>query len=420
MEGLEKFVKAFFVSEIEKEGFIYIDDSQLFVWDALISILPQRQEDYQYSNATDRANTLNLLLNLFERSNFYDNGRRIEEGSLIAKKQLVSMVHYQQFLDEKGYDRRYKKQIREHVNEVIKESVKDVIILKERYYYIKDRVEPIFISDVTKLLEVFNRFRNTNTIYFRGQANIEWSLQPSVYRNGWINKEHVMFKELLIRNPNDFFYAKSTFEKLTIMQHYGLPTRLLDITRNPLVALYFACLEKHDPEMPGELIVFTPDSNSMGYYDNETVSILANLARIDRNFTITDATQPAGGTNLFTELINLIREDIPYFQTIQNPADIEKTIFVTPVNNNERIKRQQGCFLIFGIKKDMFTHSDIDFLYKEGSIKPKFIIESNKKSQILKELEMLGIHRDSLFPEIENGSEYIRQKFESKYIQMGS
>jgi len=39
------------------------------------------------------------------------------------------------------------------------------------------------------------------------------------------------------------------------MQHYGIPTRLLDITSNPLVALFFACIEF--PKVDGEVIFFS-------------------------------------------------------------------------------------------------------------------------------------------------------------------
>jgi hypothetical protein len=67
-----------------------------------------------------------------------------------------------------------------------------------------------------------------------------------------------MFREYILRNPNEFEHEKTTFEKLVKMQHYSLPTRLLDITSNALVGLFFAVQKNNNCD--GELIIFgVPD-----------------------------------------------------------------------------------------------------------------------------------------------------------------
>src|SRR5215216_2519847 len=86
--------------------------------------------------------------------------------------------------------------------------------------------------------------RSTDPDYvtaYRGLSDHKYILQPSVFRET-INREqeHVLLRELIAAHPEDFAADQTALEQLVRMQHYALPTRLLDITWNPLVALYFA------------------------------------------------------------------------------------------------------------------------------------------------------------------------------------
>lgn len=103
---------------------------------------------------------------------------------------------------------------------------------------------------------------------------------PGIYRNkNLIENEDKMFYELTAKCPEYFKDCKTTFEHLVMMQHYGYPTRLLDITSNPLVALYFACggLNGSNSE-DGQLISYHIKKNDIRNYDSDRVSLLSNLS----------------------------------------------------------------------------------------------------------------------------------------------
>ena len=110
------------------------------------------------------------------------------------------------------------------------------------------------IKNLSELLRIFEKKPSKSIIYFRGQVR-DWSLRPSLAREGVPEqerkKEPECFERLaeILPNVNDW-------ERATIAQHYGVPTRLLDWSENPLVGIYFAINDGNYDNEDGVIWVF--------------------------------------------------------------------------------------------------------------------------------------------------------------------
>lgn len=285
---------------------------------------------------------------------------------------------------------------------------KDLIIY-ETSKYMLHTISTVnsFINEVLKLKYDLK----SESIFYRGHSKITYDLTPSIYREQWIKYESNLFRELIIRHPNDFNNQRFTFEMLTKMQHYELPTRLLDITSNPLVALYFACND--NSSRTAEVYVFKVKNEEIKYYDSDTVCCISNIVRIhdDLNIELLPSSKKEfNSSKAIKKLLHEIKNEKPHFTDEIIKEDLQKTIFVKPKLNNERIIRQSGAFILFGIGEDKYSCAKASNVYKPRKIH-KFIIEGEKKKQIIGELAKLGITHSRLFPEIDKTSNQLKKDY---------
>jgi hypothetical protein len=256
-----------------------------------------------------------------------------------------------------------------------------------------------FISEIKIPLEILSV---DYIYYYRGCAVHDWkyNLTPGVYRDNHILNEDINFKEMILRSPNDFFNDITTLEKIVKMQHYTLPTRLLDITSNPLVALYFACGQYKDTKTDGKVYLFKIRKDDIKYYDSDAVSLISNLAKLNINKT--------NFSSNFDHLIHEVREEKPHFintLTKETIRDIKKIFPVKVKLNNNRIVRQSGAFLIFGMKN--IKSKKTPAIFPKANIEMEFIIDKNAKSAIRNSLNSLSINENTLFPELEHQANYL-------------
>lgn len=254
--------------------------------------------------------------------------------------------------------------------------------------------------------------------FFRGHSNYGYRLEPSIFRldqitnrQKWLENEDVLFRELQISEPMEFNLDKSALEVLTRMQHYSMPTRLLDVTSNPLTALYFACESLSTDD--GEVILIFPNKHKIKYYDSDTVSCLSNISKLTRNekdqlanfLTSNPLTKKLNYKYQSSKkLINFIKEEKIYFTQKLVPLDLKKILLVKGKRSNSRISAQSGAFILFGLDAVMNEVGDDNFLIK------RIRIPSSMKEKILKELDLININLKTIYPTLENTAKYLKDK----------
>ncbi|WP_455514334.1 FRG domain-containing protein [Porphyromonas sp.] len=381
-----------------------------------------------------------------------------------------------------------------------------------------------FVAKLAKL----DRREGTETFY-RGHADKDWELIPSILRTpDGPEIEHRLFRDMVAHEPQSFSECRSALDHLVQMQHYGLPTRLLDVSMNPLVALYFACEETGSNRRDGAVCLFTVPEGRVKHYDSDAVSALTNLAKCEINdvqfslypqadlktsfyegllFTDLCSSEerdkyhtheavsiggelregelhahnprikneyllnilplsddpldakslrmmnPYKGDDLWVDglwrcilldfpsvwpddsylkwfntnfstasFLRQIREEKPSFFPMINPYDLLNVFFVKAKYDNPRILNQSGAFLLFGLGLTSYKDRDGYWgpLYcdkrkvakvPEEWIKRKFIIPSDKKVKIRKELANLGITDSYIYPGMEQYAKELKRRY---------
>lgn len=248
--------------------------------------------------------------------------------------------------------------------------------MKEKKAPFLNRVK-IKIESFEDYLNVINNssllsFNEKSTFLFRGQSDSTYNLLPGIARPKYLRDNILKYEEEVIsefkRRATPFlpksFNTKSDWEWLALAQHYKLPTRLLDWTENPLVALYFAF------EMPKK--------------ENSYRSVWVFVAE-KKDF--------ANSNDKKT-----------------NPFNLSQTQVYAPNHITERITSQSGWFTVHKFMEDekKFISFNSNSLYRNRIF--NIVIPNELRDDILLKLNRLGINSFSIYPDLEGLSNFLTWK----------
>lgn len=225
--------------------------------------------------------------------------------------------------------------------------------------------------------------KDGHTRVYRGQTD-DWNLIPGLYRGDYENKEQEILDEIQRLYPHEFAGCQTLFDILIKAQHYGIPTRILDVTFNPLVALFFAIQNNFNlrkGNTPVVHIIDIPNEYVIGFNDPHLQS-----QRTNGKPSTNDYDGSSGGESPF--IVN------------GKPTQF---ICVKPQMSNTRIVHQQAAALLF---------NSMEAGNNSRAIRQKKTIYIHKPAleRIREELRKIGISKEFLFPELSTYAEVLKER----------
>lgn len=229
----------------------------------------------------------------------------------------------------------------------------------------------IEVSSVSEFLDAVKQIYcdQDHQLFYRGVSKVQYATpehdHPGIYRNkNWIDNEDKMFYELTAKCPEYFKDCKTTFEHLVMMQHYGYPTRLLDITSNPLVALYFACGGLNGSNLEdGQLISYHIKKNDIRNYESDRVSLLSHLSRSKNQLYFLDFIINSLKAKIhYIDLNSGLIEKFPDSFNLENKHEMLIHMIIEVIRNNEQLFDNISEFQEFFNKEDINFPDDSLFI----------------------------------------------------------
>lgn len=251
--------------------------------------------------------------------------------------------------------------------------------------------------------------------YFRGQSNNQ-DLVPGILRDTVSNSYREEFENLYLKIAHEFPDKISYFElsntdkleereyQLSLLQHYGLKTSLLDITRNPYIAMLFMLSGKFDKYKEPTLYLFriNEDTHRKKHLFTEVKKSELNERIVAQKGAFLNFDKIYGNKDFDREKISVIKI-VLHFEEVAYSQDIEFDLKqLSQIELGEKIEESE----ILEYKKSL--NNENDNLEKSKIDCLKFI-----KKELLQKLREYYYFEEELFPDFEKRIQYLSNKYES-------
>lgn len=239
-----------------------------------------------------------------------------------------------------------------------------------------------------------------STLWFRGSGRASFGLSPSLHRHATINSGDKIidleialvdrFKQRSVPFLSKPLDKKNDWEVLFFMQHYGIPTRLLDWSENPFVSMYFALTSA-----PYELV-----AKKRIYNEDCCIWVLDPVSWNQES--LKDFSYDQGILSVENHLADSYKPRTPF-------ANIrEKPIAIFGTHNSARIVAQRGVFMVFGKNTTPMDEAYANDSFPQDCLM-KIVFAKDKIQHLLESLTSIGITDSVIYPDLEGFSKELRR-----------
>ncbi|WP_432498104.1 FRG domain-containing protein [Kineococcus gypseus] len=232
--------------------------------------------------------------------------------------------------------------------------------------------------------------RYHSTVVHRGAACAAWGLRTSVQRLGRVERETDLLRNFRRYSRVPFKQQENDWEWITLAQHHGLPTRVLDWTYSPLVALHFATVD-------------------VARHGQDGAVWSADFAEVHRRLpaAVRSQLEGSGGTAFTVDLLGRVAPTLERFDALDGEPFM---LFFEPPSLDERIVNQYASFSVLS---SAHQRTDEWLARAQPPLLRKVVVPAALKPLVRERLDQANVTERVLFPGLDGLSRWLTRYYSS-------